>query len=101
MSEETIKKIKESISKISDPHMGVSILEMGMVQDVSVDGNEATIVLKPTNPGCMSIARIGMQARIEAEKVEGIDKAIIDVQEHMMCDTVNDMINSQEISKSE
>lgn len=93
MSEELVKKVEEAVSKVLDPHMGISIVQMGLVQDISVDGDQAKIVIKPTNPGCMSVARMGMQARLEAEKVEGIEKAVVEVKEHMMCDTVNEMIN--------
>ena len=87
MSEDLVSDVKNAISVINDPHMGVSIVEMGIVQDISVNNSEAKITLKPTNPGCMSIARI------MAEKVEGIEKAEIIVEGHAMADSINEMIN--------
>lgn len=93
MSEELVNSVRDAVSVINDPHMGVSIVEMGIVQDISVDGDEATIVIKPTNPGCMSVTRIAADAKTEAEKVDGISKAIITVEGHVMADSINEMIN--------
>ena len=93
MSEDLVSDIKEAITPINDPHMGISIVEMGIVQNISVDGDQAEIILKPTNPGCMSITRIAADAKIKAENVEGIEKAKIIVEGHAMSDSINEMIN--------
>ena len=39
MSEELVNSIRDAVSVINDPHMGISIVEMGIVQDISVDGD--------------------------------------------------------------
>ncbi|BDZ68202.1 metal-sulfur cluster assembly factor [Methanobacterium ferruginis] len=95
MSEELVGKVKEALSQVADPHMGISIVEMGLVSDIQIDEKEKTakIVIKPTNPGCMSAANMAMQARVFAEKVEGIDKAEITIEGHMMADAINEMVN--------
>ncbi|MGZ7109636.1 MAG: metal-sulfur cluster assembly factor [Methanobacterium sp.] len=95
MSEQLIEKIREALSQVADPHMGISIVEMGLVGEIQVNENEKTakIVIKPTNPGCMSAANMAMQARIAAEKVEGINKAEIVVEGHMMADAISEMVN--------
>ncbi len=95
MSEEVIQNIKESISKVMDPHMGVSIMEMGLVEDIAYDENSqiAKITIKPTNPGCMSAARMAMDARTQAESVESVIKAEVTVNGHMMADAINEMVN--------
>ena len=95
MSEELVAKVREALSTVADPHMGISIVEMGIVGDIEVNEAEKTakIVIKPTNPGCMSAANIAMQARINAEKLDEIDKAEIVVEGHMMADAICDMVN--------
>ena len=93
MSEDLVNDIKDAVSVINDPHMGVNIVEMGIVQNITVDGDQAEIILKPTNPGCMSITRIAADAKIKAENVEGIENAKIIVEGHAMADTINEMIN--------
>lgn len=93
MSDDLVSDIKEAITPINDPHMGISIVEMGIVQNITVDGDQAEIILKPTNPGCMSITRIAADTKVKAENVEGIEKATILVEGHAMSDAINEMIN--------
>lgn len=93
MSDDVALNVKEAVSKVNDPHMGVSIVEMGIVQSIDVEGDVAKIVIKPTNPGCMSVARMAADAKANAESVDGINKAEITVEGHAMADSINDMIN--------
>ena len=93
MSEELVNSIRDAVAVINDPHMGISIVEMGLVKDISIDGDEATITIKPTNPGCMSVTRIAADAKTQAEKVDGVSKAVIIVEGHVMADSINEMVN--------
>jgi len=95
MSEELVNKIRQEIAKIPDPHMGISIVEMGILKDVEVNEEEKTakITIVPTNPGCMSAANIAMQARLAAESLDEIDKAEVIVEGHMMSDAICEMVN--------
>ncbi len=96
MADELIEKVRESLSKVADPHMGISIVEMGIVQNIEIEKNDITlakITIRPTNPGCMSAANIAMGAKLAAEEVEEIDKAEIIVEGHMMADAICEMVN--------
>ena len=94
MSEELALAVKDAVSVVNDPHMGVSIVvEMGIVQSIAIDGSTAELVIRPTNPGCMSVTRIAAQAKAEALKVEGIDKVKIIIEGHVMADALNEMLN--------
>ena len=100
MSSEEIKnEIQDKLAMIADPHMGVSIVAMGLIREIQYneESKEADITISPTNPGCMSIANIAMAAKLEAEKVEEIGRANITVIDHMMADTINDMINKEDV----
>ena len=70
----------------------------GLIQNIEVDepNKKAVITVKPTNPMCMSVANIAMAVRIEAEKLDEIDKAEINVIDHMMSNEVNEMVNKDE-----
>jgi len=95
MSEEVVEKLRTALSTIADPHMGISIVEMGLVTDIEVDDEAKTakITITPSNPGCMSAANMAMQARTAAESLDEIDKAEIVVEGHMMADAICDMVN--------
>ena len=93
MSDEVMNDVKNAVSKVNDPHMGVSIVEMGLVQDIQINDDCAKITIKPTNPGCMSVTRMAADAKREALGVEGINKVEIVVEGHLMADSINEMIN--------
>ena len=92
------QEINDKLALIADPHMSISIVDMGLVQEIDVDeaNKKANITISPTNPGCMSVANIAMAAKLEVEKLDGIDKAEITVINHMMADTINEMVNKEE-----
>ena len=95
MSEEVVEKLRTALSTIADPHMGISIVEMGLVTGIEVndEAKTAKITITPSNPGCMSAANMAMQARTAAESLDEIDKAEIVVEGHMMADAICDMVN--------
>ncbi len=96
MVDELVEKVRNEVATVADPHMGVSIVEMGIVQNIEIEKNEQTvakITIRPTNPGCMSAANIAMAAKLAAERVEEIDKAEILVEGHMMADAICEMVN--------
>ncbi len=96
MADELVEKVRDSLSTVADPHMGISIVEMGIVQNIEIvedEGTVAKVTIRPTNPGCMSAANIAMSAKVAAENVEGIDKAEIIVEGHMMADAICEMVN--------
>ena len=95
MSEDLTNQVREALSVVLDPHMGISIVEMGIVNGIDINEKDKTakIVIRPTNPGCMSAANIAMQAKLAAEKVDGIDRAEIIVEGHMMADAISEMVN--------
>ena len=83
MSEDLAIAVKDAVSAVNDPHMGVSIVEMGIVESIEIDGSTANLVIRPTNPGCMSVTRIAAQAKTEALKVDGIDKVKLTIVGHI------------------
>lgn len=46
MSDDLVNDVKNAISNVNDPHMGVSIVEMGLVQNIEVNNGIAKITIK-------------------------------------------------------
>jgi len=96
MADELVERIKKALAKVADPHMGISIMDMGLVENIEIEKRDQTIAkitIRPTNPGCMSAARMAMDARNMVEQVEGIDKAEIIISGHLMADAITEMVN--------
>ena len=48
----TAEEIRDALRGVMDPEIGRSIVELGMVRDVRVDGNEVTVTLALTTMAC-------------------------------------------------
>jgi ring-1,2-phenylacetyl-CoA epoxidase subunit PaaD len=62
--------ILSALNDVADPEMPVvSIVELGIVRDVKIDGEHVEIVLAPTFSGCPALSAIQSSVR---EKVTGL-----------------------------
>ncbi len=63
------KEIEEILTNISDPEIPVlSIMDMGIVRDISIDGKNVLIKITPTYSGCPAMDTIAMEIRIAIEE---------------------------------
>ncbi|MFP4544262.1 MAG: 1,2-phenylacetyl-CoA epoxidase subunit PaaD [Bacteroidota bacterium] len=68
----TKEKILEILHEIKDPEIpAVSIVEMGMVRDVEINGNSVNVIITPTYSGCPAIKVIELDIAMSL-KTSGI-----------------------------
>jgi ring-1,2-phenylacetyl-CoA epoxidase subunit PaaD len=73
---ETPNNILEILASVSDPEIPVlSIMDMGVVRKVDLDGNIYTITITPTYSGCPAMDTIGDDI-VSAMKSEGFEAKI-------------------------
>ena len=65
--------IHAALELVPDPELPISIVELGLVEDVACDGSKATIVLLPTWSGCPALPMIEADVRQRVSALEGID----------------------------
>lgn len=94
MSEELVNKVRDACGNVNDPHMGVSIVEMGILVDAQVEGSTAKVTIQPTNPSCMSVTRIASQVKQSVESVDEIEKCEVTVTGHVMAEQLTEMFTS-------
>ena len=71
-------EVTRALESVMDPHMGVSLIDMGMVTQVCVDASgKASIGLVFPCVGCPAFEVIVQDARRAALAVEGVDDADI------------------------
>lgn len=61
--------ILQRLRRVIDPELGLDLVTLGLIYDVKFDGDEATVVLTLTTPGCP------MQGPI----LDGVRRALEDV----------------------
>ena len=65
MNDSSTKKIWSLSEEVNDPEVPVlSILDLGIVRDVKLEGNKATVIITPTYSGCPAMDAIRMSIRM-------------------------------------
>ena len=72
-------EIWEALRRVSDPEYPLSIVDMGMVYDVAVADDRATVVMTFTSIGCPAIDMISADVREAVLGVHGIAEVSVDV----------------------
>lgn len=76
-SQSTQDRVVQRLDDVLDPCScntanPVSIVELGLVEEVNVDGESVSVRLLPTSPMCLYMGQIMKDAEREIEKVDGI-----------------------------
>ena len=68
-----------ALREVKDPEIpAVSVVDMGMIEDVRVEGDAARVVVLPTFTGCPAIDVIKSDVRAAVEAVEGVTSAQVE-----------------------
>ena len=71
----TEEQIREALRPVVDPEMGISVVDLGMIREVEVEGDAVEIKMVLTTPFCPLAGMITEQVREAAAGVEGVEEA--------------------------
>ncbi len=75
LTEETIKS---ALEKVNDPELPVNIVDLGLIYDTKVSGNDINVKMTLTTPGCGMGAMIATQAEMALKDI-GADNVLIEI----------------------
>jgi metal-sulfur cluster biosynthetic enzyme len=75
----TEKDVRDALKKVKDPELNIDLVTLGLVYDIQVEGNEAKAIISLTTPMCPVAGEIVDQARLAVAKVEGVEKAVVEL----------------------
>jgi metal-sulfur cluster biosynthetic enzyme len=78
----TAEQIRTALADVKDPELNLGILELGLVYDVSVEGDtgeHATVVMTLTSPMCPVGPMFKKSVEDHVLGVEGIKTATVDI----------------------
>ncbi|MGC8675980.1 MAG: metal-sulfur cluster assembly factor [Candidatus Micrarchaeia archaeon] len=75
----TIKQVVDALKEVTDPEVGINIVDLGLVYGIKIDGNDVSVTVTMTSPMCpvTSILLADMQLRME--RIPGIGKVNLDL----------------------
>ncbi|MDD5502843.1 MAG: iron-sulfur cluster assembly protein [Candidatus Thermoplasmatota archaeon] len=82
-----------ALKSVPDPHTGIDIYTMGLIEDLETSGDTVKFTMRPTNPYCPAVIPMAMNAKKAIEAVKGIKKVQIKIVDHQMAEQLNKMLN--------
>ena len=73
-------KIWDALAGVADPEIpAVSVVDMGMIREVAVNGNDVRVVVLPTFTGCPALPIIKSDVRAAVQAVDGVANVTVDI----------------------
>jgi metal-sulfur cluster biosynthetic enzyme len=75
----TEDQIRLALRRVKDPELNLNIIDLGLVYDIRVDGNNVEVDMSLTSPGCPSGPEIMGDAETQLKAIEGIGAASVNL----------------------
>jgi metal-sulfur cluster biosynthetic enzyme len=92
------KQIFDELTKIVDPEIGVSIMELELVDKVDLNDGKVNIDLHLTSPFCPAVFgfKIAQDVRDNIYKLQSIQDVKVNVSNHFMAEAINKQVNESQ-----
>ncbi len=75
----TEKAVRDALKKVKDPELNLDLVTLGLVYEIQIQGNAVKAIISLTTPMCPVADHIVDQARLAIAKVEGVEKAEVEL----------------------
>jgi serine O-acetyltransferase len=73
------REIREALKRVIDPEVGIDIVDLGLVKEIRVENNHATVDLVLTTKGCPLVDYLSDQVKRNVREIEGIDEVTVNI----------------------
>ena len=89
------RQIFDELTKIVDPEIGVSIMELELIDKVDIADGKVHVDLHLTSPFCPAVFgfKIAQDVKDNIYNVEGIHDVKVNVSNHFMAEAINKQVN--------
>ena len=90
-----VEAVRTAAGSVPDPEVRRSIADLGLLDEVEVDGGRVTVHFHLTSPLCPAnfAARIGKEIRRRVAAVQGVQSVEVILQDHFVQDELHRLIN--------
>lgn len=75
----TEDQVKLALRRVKDPELNLNILDLGLVYEIRVDGNDVAIDMSLTSPGCPSGPEIMSDAERHLKAIPGVGAVAVNL----------------------
>ncbi|MDH3361808.1 MAG: iron-sulfur cluster assembly protein [Nitrosopumilus sp.] len=89
-------KLFDELSKIVDPEINTSIVELELIDEVDINDNNVKVDLHLTSPFCPAVFgfKICQDIHDNLLKVDGVNDVKVNVSNHFMAEQINNQVNN-------
>ena len=90
------RMIFDELTKIVDPEINVSIMELELIDNIDIAGSEVKVDLHLTSPFCPAIFgfKIAQDVHDNLLKIDGVNDVKLNVSNHFMAEAINNQVNA-------
>ncbi len=75
----TEDQIRLALRRVKDPELNLNIIDLGLVYDIRVDGNNVVVDMSLTSPGCPSGPEIMGDADAQLKAIDGVGTTAVNL----------------------
>jgi metal-sulfur cluster biosynthetic enzyme len=90
-----IEAVRAAAGSTRDPEIRRSLAEMGLLDDVQIEGGQVTVHFHLTSPLCPTkfATTIGQEIRKRVEAVQGVESCQVVLRDHFLREKIQEQIN--------
>jgi metal-sulfur cluster biosynthetic enzyme len=70
----TVEEVRDALTNVIDPELGLDFVELGLVYEIEVEGDEVFVTFTLTSPGCPIGPQVTEQMEEFVEELDGVSK---------------------------
>ena len=70
----SVEEVQEALTNVIDPELGLDFMELGLVYDVAVEGDEVFVTFTLTSPGCPIGPQVSEQMEEYVSELDGVER---------------------------
>jgi metal-sulfur cluster biosynthetic enzyme len=69
-----VDEVRDALSNVIDPELGLDFVELGLIYEVEVEGQEVFVTFTLTSPGCPIGPQVGEQIEEFVGELDGVSR---------------------------
>ncbi len=70
----TVDEVQEALTNVIDPELGLDFVELGLIYEVEVEGDEVYVTFTLTSPGCPIGPQVSEQIEEFVGELDGVGR---------------------------
>ncbi|GAK56667.1 hypothetical protein U27_03630 [Candidatus Vecturithrix granuli] len=75
----TKDQVMQALNEVIDPEIGVSLVEMNLIKDVTLEGDMVKVKMTLTTPGCPLANMLVGEVKSKVESLAGVKEAEVEL----------------------